>query len=81
MQTTQDEELLKRVTAKLVGEFCIGQEVRVVDPEFKDSWQGLQGVVRGIDRFRYAVYSVGVDFGEDSDGEMLWFEPKSLQPV
>lgn len=76
-----DEEKINAVTTALAGEFYVGQAVRVDDPRIGRGWKGREGTVHAIDSALYAQYTIAVDFGEGSDGEVIWFEPRSLKPL
>lgn len=72
-----DSDIVKAVTAKLVGEFCVGQRVRVDDSRLGPSWHGREGFVYVLDANPSAKYSVGIYFG----AEVIYFEPRSLKFV
>lgn len=76
-----DESIVAAVTAKLRGEFYIGQRVRIDDLGYVGAcWQGSEGTVRNIWNTEFGL-RVGIDMHELSDGEAIFFEPRSVKPL
>lgn len=73
-----DAEVIRRVTAKLAGEFYIGQPVRIVRSG-TSTFEGREGVISESDPGM--PLHIGVEFGEHSDGETLYFFRRCVEPL
>lgn len=88
MPITQDDELLKKVTATLVGEFYIGQRVRVVEP--LSSFRGELGTITALSTSsysttRYPAARLILDVERDCGGGLRpwrpWFGLNGIEPA
>lgn len=73
-----DDRKVKAVITALTGEFFIGQTV-VVRTGTSTAFEDKQGIVKEFDP--QLPLHVGIDMGEFSDGEALFFRKTDVQPL
>lgn len=72
------------MTATLTGEFYVGQYVRIDDEGYVGAhWQRREGIVHVIDAVDPggSPWILGINFGEHSDSEVIYFEKRSVKPL
>lgn len=72
MPTTQEQEIIDRVSAKLRGEFYVGQRVVCVDAS--EQWEGT------ITRFR-GLNGSEVQIRCDDSPETAWYPTEAFRPA